>query len=971
MLRRLIKKTSVGLFCLVVFLWSTQGEIFAQSNNATIGEATSDFTLMPMFVKGSSGLPYEQLLDAMIIDQGYEAHCATYQWSIDKSLLGAIEKFFSSSVPPEESFYHGLNPTIFAGTAPYIVDLTRARIPMFRGLEDKDITLKNSSLEGMFGANFQSVQNAYMLNASGVTKRLLTSYQQCLVKAQNLIAIKQICKETTDPCTINKSYKFDIAVNEEGGSRAISDLDRNNIKADEHIENVSFNMVDLLQWFQNIRPGLNEDELYSKVCEDITGGDTSTASSTDDPSSADVTEIAKLREAINRIPIDLDTLYRLAFLVLVPIQDPTQDVDKFYFLQNDPQIDMRVHAPIFIAFKIPDFATNKSRIAGNIDSLELSKMVIQSAQQNEKDLKDQADKRTTIRKLASAPVNKIINCPYDKCNQPLEKALINIINASSPSCTNDTLKIVRNTDDNTALTDLAINEQQASASGIEMIFNQEDLNWEKAGDLFTPASKDMRDKYGYATSGNRAAANALKSSFTNLFDWQLIVDQDRPPLGESMTVNAYLVLPVGENVKDVNKALSIFWSEEAFFDMVSTNVIEDMTDKNGTSKEGAIPKYYTMKGAEYGISASQQINPEDVCKWEDIQVPDEDGSGYHIESVRTCTHYSFGFGFSDTASKNATSSKGQLLIPDFGLGFMVRKIQQKLRNTINSTYDYILSCQRVEDMFLGRCKGNPEGDMERSFCNGEGFKNIKNIPDSGSIPQFAKDTFTTSIAPKITDELIEAYEYAEKETGVPCEVAAGIHWTEGGLNANQSLFDGGSLRGGSLKEDAKQAMQKLIEQAWPGTFDKNNIEYEDLVAAIGAYNGLGNQNCAKDGTRWSEGGKCPPAFTSEDHPHPLGWIDDRHSDMDLIFCLDYVEFNCTAEPTEHIISELRSDLNQKQTEFGFSDARKEELITQAKSKCYANSDVCQSLGEGRKYPKYQRPGSITTAILLNESGTAQ
>jgi hypothetical protein len=79
-----------------------------------------------------------------------------------------------------------------------------------------------------------------------------------------------------------------------------------------------------------------------------------------------------------------------------------------------------------------------------------------------------------------------------------------------------------------------------------------------------------------------------------------------------MTVNAYLVLPIGENIKDVNKALSIFWNEEEFFDMVSTNVIEDMADDNGVGKEGAIPKYYTIKGVNYGISASQSISPEDV-----------------------------------------------------------------------------------------------------------------------------------------------------------------------------------------------------------------------------------------------------------------------------------------------------------------------------------------------------------------------
>ena len=39
-----------------------------------------------------------------------------------------------------------------------------------------------------------------------------------------------------------------------------------------------------------------------------------------------------------------------------------------------------------------------------------------------------------------------------------------------------------------------------------------------------------------------------------------------------------------------------------------------------------------------------------------------------------------------------------------------------------------------------------------------------------------------------------AYAAAEEATGVPCEIAAAVHFNEGGMNANQSLFDGGSLR---------------------------------------------------------------------------------------------------------------------------------------------------------------------------------
>lgn len=969
MLNGFAKKVLFVLFCVIFLFASKENLISAQvANSTSVSDAANSFTMLPMFLPHGSSLDYDALLSTMIKDQGYEAHCAAMQWTIDKKLLGDIEKFFSSSVPPEESFYHGLNPTIFGGVDPYIVDFTKARIPMFRGMEDKNKTLKNSSLEGMFGANYQTAQGSYLLNSAGVSKRVLSTYQQCLAKTQNLLSIKTICSEVADDCTINKKYDFKIAVSDEGSSRSILDSEAENLKSNEHIVDVSFKEVELLDWFQAIRPELNGEELYKQVCFDITGGDnTTTTGQSQSLSSASLDQIAKLSEAVGRISIDLDTLYRLAFLVLVPTQDPGKesDSDKFYFLQENPQVDSQVHAPIFIAFKIPDFATNKSRIAGNIDSLELSKMVIQAKTQNDKDISDQDEKRNLLYSLALSQPDPVINCPYPKCGKPLEKTLISIINAASVRCKNDTLRIIESGDE-IDTSSLTVNERQASASAIENIFNQEDLNWEKAGDLFTPASKDIKE-YKYISQVNKTIIDELKAKFSNPFEWELVVDEDRPPLDPPMIVNAYLVLPIGENVKDVNKSLSIFWSEEEFFNLIRNNVIEDMTNDDGTSKAGAIPKYYTIKDATFGISTSQQINPIDKCEYKDV-IKKDDSGGWYTEKVKTCSHYTFGFGFSDTTSKNESSSKGNLLIPDFGLGFMVRKIQQKLRNTFNQTYDYILSCQRVEDMFLGRCSGDPTGKSEQSFCSGEAYKNIKNMPSANQIPQYAKDIFTAEIASRITPELIEAYEYAEQETGIPCEVVAGIHWTEGGSDPTKSVFDGGALRG-TLKEDAKAAMEHLISK-FQGQFDKNNIEYEALVGAVGDYNGAGNQNCSRE-TRWSSGGKCPAQFYAEDHPHPLGWIDERHSDMDLIYCLDYTEFNCTTEPTTTAMNELRASLNESQAQYGFSDERKEELISQAAQYCYANSSICQTLSEGRKYPKYERPGSLTTAILLNESGSGQ
>lgn len=997
MLRNFFTKTSL------VFL--TAASVFLANNAPAQAqkdilerEQSVEYTLMPMFLpKAPGSLIYEDLLWAMTRDQGYEAHCASLEWYLDKDLYGQISKFFSQETPPVQSFYRGLNPTIFEGEDDvYAVDVSRSRIAMMRGLDSRADLRKNSSLEGMFGVNQPLSTDNYSLNASGVSENLLTSYQQCLAKSQNILASAQICDENpVGKCTINKEWSFNIIYNKENGtSRKITDpkpLDQlrrdENGEEIEQVVKVAFWTNNLRDWFANIRPDLHGKELYEQVCYDLTV-DLNKADENYDPPKVDPVEIAKLREAMSVVAIDLDSLYRLAFLVISPQQNKGKEDenDKFHWLQAESigQIDSEAHAPIFVAFKIPDFGTNKSRIAGNIDSLELTKMVLQTKEQNDKDLLDQTKRREKIYEAAKRASEltdgeKVMNCPsfYPQCKRSGQNALNNviedIINGIRLRCHNDTLRIIEKTIDENgepiSVGGLSFNEKQAVASGIELIFNQEDLHWEQAGDLFTPANKDIRE-INHASPINthvgtwQSSTQANKNFPQGLFDWKLIIDEDPPDLEGPMKVNAYLVLPVGESIKDANKALSIFWREEDFFEMIKNNVIEDMKTESGKSVQGAIPKHYPIRDTEIGFVANDQINPLDEYVTEQ-RVNPQTGQIYN---VRLWKRYPFGVAFSD--------NHGEMLFPDFGLGFMVRKIQQVLRTTYDASYNYIKSCQRVEDMFLGRCSGDPEGEEEtKSFCDGEAFKNIKGIPGANGIPEEAKRLFE-GIAAMLTPELLEAYKYAEEETGIPCEVVAGIHWTEAGLNPAGSVFNGGPFSG-SLKDNAKEAMEHLINY-WPGKFDRNNIPYEELVAAIGIFNGPGNMNCSSDPegnirpTRWREGGKCPAQFQSEDHPHAVAWIDGRHDNMDLIYCMDFAEFSCQTSGTDEELNDIkdhiRDFMSNAKEDVRWSEERIESHAQEVKKNCFAGSEMCLTYGYGGKYPRYDRPGSLTVAILLNGAG---
>ena len=919
------KKKLLTIFLLIPLFFAALNlnPIYAQ--DADTGERSAvEYTLLPLMVNGGS-MTYDSLATNMIWDQGYEAHCAHTTWKIKKSLWGDIQAYFSPSNPD----YNG--PVTFSGTDPYIADFNQARIPMLRGMENSLETIKNSSFEGMFGANYQLDGAAYDTNSSGVAQNLLTAYQQCIAKSQNVDAAVKIC-DTIDAsgaeekCTVNKEYSL------------LADPE-NNVPA------TAFKIRDIQGFFKDLHPELSGEERNTQVCADITSNYEEAIKT------LDVDKLDLTKAAINAIPIDLDTLYRLAFLVLVPTQDPNDNADKFYFLQSNAGINAKKHAPVIIAFKIPDFATNKSLAAGNVDSLELTKMVLQSATQNETDLGMQADKRETLlyetQQAKNMPESeKTIQCDgFPQCQRSNDNLITNVIidmvNATRPACENETLVIPDLSSENAS-------ESAATESVAGQIFNQEDLNWEKAGDLFNPASKDLKN-YEYKIKINDDLVNQLLSSNEENFDWQLEIDQYPPEEGDEITVNGYLILPVGEAVKDANKSLAIFWNEKSFVKMIATNSLIDME-----GKAGAFPKYLTIKNENTGFNASDSY---DYCmEYGYVEKRDENDQ---LITVWDCVDKrKFGVTVAD--------NKGDLLFPDFGLGWMVRKIQQTIRATMNETYDYIKSCERVEDMFLGRCSGNPDGDSDVATCDGEAFSKIVGMPSSSQIPSYAKEYFDSYIKTKITPENMNAYAAAEEATGIPCEIAAAIHFNEGGMEATNSLFDGGNLRGGNLEEDAIAAMNHLLDKITALGGSADSLNYDLLIEAIGNYNGPGNQNCTDAATRWSQNGKCPPQFYGEDHPYVLAFADDRHTDMDILFCQDFVKFSCNESANTAALDAARARIKEYRPDI--SNEELESRINDVEQYCFAGSPVCETYSNGNKFPARTAPGALPTSIMIHELG---
>jgi RecJ-like exonuclease len=173
----------------------------------------------------------------------------------------------------------------------------------------------------------------------------------------------------------------------------------------------------------------------------------------------------------------------------------------------------------------------------------------------------------------------------------------------------------------------------------------------------------------------------------------------------------------------------------------------------------------------------------------------------------------------------------------------------------------------------------------------------------GAMPPEVRQTTLNAAIGKITPTLEAVYKEAERQTGVPCEVLAGIHFVEANNRANGSLISGRAIgvpepdQGGkiysSLLETAVDAAKVLkVKAGLPKDTYAEFTSAEQLITALSDYNGKGNRNCQDSYTVNGAVVKipytgCPALFKGEDHPSVMNWLDSKHATMYLLYCADY------------------------------------------------------------------------------------
>lgn len=181
---------------------------------------------------------------------------------------------------------------------------------------------------------------------------------------------------------------------------------------------------------------------------------------------------------------------------------------------------------------------------------------------------------------------------------------------------------------------------------------------------------------------------------------------------------------------------------------------------------------------------------------------------------------------------------------------------------------------------------NPEGcsikEVPAGTCDGSVFSKFS--PPSQTTFQ-GSNYFNAYILPNLSSNLLAVYKEAERKTGVPCEILAGIHFREGSNNPNKSLQDGGTLDT-CLIDSAIKAGEVL--RAVGGA----SGSWDGLITALARYNGMGNSNCSDppDTNQVNPPpdykGPCPPP-DGIDHNYVMNFLNPQHLVMYIIYCRDH------------------------------------------------------------------------------------
>jgi hypothetical protein len=566
------------------------------------------------------------------------------------------------------------------------INMNQAKIPLYRGSEASEATLKTSSFEGFLGVINPDPSEEQKQNTavnSGVANNLLNSSQQCIIKLKNLETAKQVCESLEQPeaCTFHEQIaNSDYYVYSTPAQEALEPSLLTKIKSS------GLDCQDLsLPWSQEL--GIEQEEFE------------------------------KISQAISNTPLDLDKLYRYAFVILSPehdlddaqmkgscgVKDPA---DRFWFLSFDPNhsschgeghIHRLKHNPLFVAVKIPVTLTNEVKNysyqdSGNITAdilttTEVQQQIDQKTNEERSELfnASMAAKEIHDHGTEEEKLGLIINCSgMPRCEGAhgagvdLLKALVHIVNGSHKVCSDF--------DQQTTQDPYAILNEQDNPNPIGAL--------EQVEEIGTPAQYSAAAQRQFKLEYNEMNFESAKSQS---WDWMLKIkkgdDPNDPTVQEK--VGIHIVAPLGADIEYLQSRLASFFTEDAL-----SKTIADNTLPASENRAGIVAKYLPINFAELGFQSSATRNyshPDCPCQRDELGYCKIDAYGNEIKT--DCKQVKV---------KLDDHNVGLYLARGGRLAFMIREVIQSITSTTSKAYAYVASCKNLEDLFTGRCSGEIE-----------------------------------------------------------------------------------------------------------------------------------------------------------------------------------------------------------------------------------------------------------------------
>lgn len=572
-----------------------------------------------------------------LVNQGYEASCTTPSFTIAGKRSDEWQRYI-------ELVKQGSVPSVvFDVESTLTYDAAGSQVPLWRDFPSINNGVK-SSIEDYFGHRAPKTDNPQTTAIdSGVVYSRLDLEGQCNYQIKMLESIDVLCNQLKEPeaCALYQP-----------------------------IDGSAYTTQTLLPAIKGL----------GMTCKELTR----------DPDKLPADQ-KTIYTSLGNVPLFLEKAYRLAFLVVsAELKEDTRPEGFFnFFTSINPGKDPFKQEVRVIAFKIPDVGTNKKRDEGYYDDpLQITRDSLQTEKQIATRIEQQEEDKVEFRNKPPGAVK--INCVDPICGDPLTKALVDIINRTEGGSINNSCKI-------------SPEDVEAEASG--QIKDSGTLEPVAGATPLTPTASPPASAPTNAADPSLALTfkenyNIIKNLITNppeqkenpqkaTFNFLSILEPAVENEGTTSEVSAYLIYPVGYDLKDIEDtiAASIFTPEAL-----------------ARIKENEIKDYFQLSGIQVDFAADSQS-----YSYVDLEnCPTDPLTGLPLAS---CTK-------KVTVSLEDDGNDRTPRILGARLGYFMRAAEQTLFKFNSDFWNFVDSCQTTENFLLGKCGGrNPEGALAGTEVN--------------------------------------------------------------------------------------------------------------------------------------------------------------------------------------------------------------------------------------------------------------